>query len=95
MKDSSANVGRLFSRILSRHLEDVKIDVNKLEDSLTIDDLIEWEIWPTMLKIYNGKPFIVYTLVICLDKFAISRDFFKDCKCALLKYSVTITPRGA
>ena len=57
MKESSTNVGSLFSRILSRHLEDVKIDVSKLEDScgLTIEELTEWEIWPTMLKIYHSK----------------------------------------
>lgn len=50
-------VSKLFSQILKKHLEKAKIlvkekDGYKLEErSLTVTELIKWEVWPNMIKI--------------------------------------------
>ena len=50
-------VSKLFSQILIRHLEEAQIqvkekDAHKLEEKhLNVTELIEWEVWPYMMKI--------------------------------------------
>ena len=42
-RQSSSNVGKLLSRILTKHL--------KKDRNITIKKLIEWNVWSSMLKV--------------------------------------------
>ena len=52
-KQSSTNVGKLFSQILTRRLEKLKSKkkVTLLRETITVDELIEWKVWSSMLKV--------------------------------------------
>ena len=49
----SVNVGKLFSRILTRHLEKFtkEINIRVLRNIITAEKLIEWKVWSSMLKV--------------------------------------------
>ena len=53
-KQSSGNVSELFSRILTRHLKELNngkiLQDSDLEEIITIEELINWEVWSSMLK---------------------------------------------
>ena len=59
---SSANVGKLFSWILTKHLEKLTKEKNAvvLKECITIKELIKWKVWSSMLKVANGKCDINY-----------------------------------
>lgn len=55
-KQSSGDVSKLLSRILTRQLEKhnqmKEKDVHRLQrEKLNINELVRWEVWPIMMKI--------------------------------------------
>ena len=58
-KQSSDNVSELFSRILTRHLKELNngkiLQDSDLEEIITIEELINWEVWSSMLKGIRNK----------------------------------------
>lgn len=51
-KKQSRDVSKLLSRILKRHLEEVKIlEKNELlEFKLNIEEIVQWDVWPNLMK---------------------------------------------
>ena len=56
-RQSFGNVGKLFSWILTKHLEKLTKEKNVvvLKKCITINELIEWKVWSSMLKLANSK----------------------------------------
>ena len=70
-KQSSTNVGKFFSEILTRRLEKLKTEkkVSLVGQTITVDELIKWKVWSSMLKVaskfntdlvYSGNPLSGY-----------------------------------
>ena len=57
-RHSSGYVSKLFSQILTRHLEEPSSKKRKEKNvfklkkqKITIDELVSWEVWPKLMKI--------------------------------------------
>ena len=67
-RQSSGDVSKLLSRILTRHLEKQyqfeKKDVHKMHTRqvLTIVELTSWDVWPIMIKITRKLCFYNYVI---------------------------------
>ena len=89
---SPGNVGKLFSRILTKHIETLSKEkyVVLLDKCITITELIEWKVWSNMLKVANGKcdiNYFVFKGPTCNSIQRLSNSCLWQFKAVLLGYS--------